>query len=214
VDDPVIQAGVAWRAGLIGSVAIVTTSLAAGLAWRGPHGEAYSPLSQFVSELGVRGVSELAAVFNSGLIAAGLCFSLFMLGFGQARGGAGGTASAVLGALTGFAGMLVGLLPLHSSPWHTTVAGTFFTLAWITLALASVDLLVRPDSRFAPWLAVIGFGTVAACVAFTWSYALTGAGAASFNPTPFLEWTSILGIAAWTAAVSVAWARAPRALQP
>ncbi len=140
-------------AGLIGPAAIGACSVAAAIAYRGRDDELYFPLNHFVSELGELDVSALAVLFNSGLIVGGLCFATFMVGFGRMRGGLGGTAYGVLGALAGIAGAAVGVFPMNAIRAHTIAASAFFDLAWIAVALASVDLLVRPDGRFQARLA-------------------------------------------------------------
>ena len=57
---------------------MTATSVVTALAYTGSKGQPYSPLNHWVSELGEVGVSELASVFNVGLIIGGLCFAVFM----------------------------------------------------------------------------------------------------------------------------------------
>ena len=207
-------------AGLIGPAAIGACSVAAAIAYRGRDDELYFPLNHFVSELGELDVSALAVLFNSGLIVGGLCFATFMVGFGRMRGGLGGTAYAVLGALAGIAGAAVGVFPMNAIRVHTIAASAFFDLAWIAVAIASVDLLVRPDGRFQARLAALGFGAVAAVVAFIWAYAFAAAARGSgLQPPParpsvdvtsILEWVALISVIAWTSAVALAWRRAQR----
>lgn len=205
------------RAGMVGSAAILLCALLTAIAYRGTDGELYSPLNHYVSELGELGVSSLAVIFNSGLIVGGLAFAVFMAGLGQVRGGVGGTAYGIIGAMAGLAGAAVGVFPLNSLEKHTLATFFFFNLGWISVALASVDVLVRPDVRFRPRIAALGFATVAAFVGFIWAYALSGSqtnGLApsdvrpTFDIVTVLEWLSVVGITVWAFVVGWEWDRA------
>src|SRR5437870_757876 len=106
-------------AGMAGALAIGACSLLAVVGYRGSAGETYSPLNHYVSDLGEAGVSRLAPIFNIGLIAGGLCFAVFIVGFGAARGGLAGLAISAVGAIAGIAGALVGVFPVNDIDRHT-----------------------------------------------------------------------------------------------
>jgi hypothetical membrane protein len=210
------------RVGMIGSAAIAVCSVVAAIAYRGADGELYSPLNHYVSELGELGVSSLAAIFNSGLIVGGVCFAAFIAGLGRTRGGVGGAVYAGVGVLSGVAGALVGVFPLNNLVTHTVVASSFFNLTWIAIALASVDIIVRPDPRFPARLAVVGFAAVAGFIGFIWAYAAgasgdgnglepQSSGRLSLDPSTILEWAAVIGVVIWTFWVAAAWERAARA---
>jgi hypothetical membrane protein len=210
---------IAARAGMIGSAAIAGSAVLAAIAYHGTDGEAYSPLNHYVSELGQLGVSSLAAVFNSGLIVGGVCFAVFMLGLGWTRGGLGGRGYGLIGAIAGVAGALVGIYPLNNVGTHGLVAFAFFNVTWIAIALASVDILVRPDPRLPLLLAVLGLVVVAAFIGFIWAYALFSVGGgrgiaptpstrAAIDPVTVFEWLAVAGVATWTFAVAATWVRA------
>ena len=82
-----------WYCGFLGCALIILGMTASAIAYRGRQGERYSPFNHFISELGERGTARLAAVFNGGVIAGGLCPLplLFLVGGGRGapRGGAG-----------------------------------------------------------------------------------------------------------------------------
>jgi hypothetical membrane protein len=209
----------AWlapRAGLIGPAAIAICSAIAAVAFRGTEGELYSPLNHYVSELGRLGVSSLAALFNAGLIVGGACFAAFMVGLGREQGGLGGTGYGTLGAIGGAAGLLVGVFPMGTPTLHVLAALLFFNVTWIAIALASVDLLVRPSPRLPARLGALGLAAVAPFIAFIWAYALlepTGgleptAVRPTVDPITTFEWLSIVGVVAWTASVAWSWERA------
>jgi hypothetical membrane protein len=216
VTRPVLER-LAPLAGLVSATAIGACSIGAAVFYRGTDGEIYSPLNHYVSELGQVGVSSLAILFNAGLILGGACFATFMVGLGQARGGLGGAAYAAIGLVAGVAGALVGVFPMNQIGPHVVAASTFFFLAWIAIALASVDFLVRPQPPFGTRLAILGFVAVAASILFIWSYAFASASRGNgleppdvrptIDATPLLEWAAIVGALAWTAAVAWAWRR-------
>lgn len=203
------------RAGLLGSTAIAGTTVIAGIAYRGIDGEPYSPLNHYVSELGEVGVSSLAAVFNSGLIVGGLCFAVFMVGLGGARGGIGGVTDGAIGAIAGLAGTGVGIFPMNDHDRHVLATFLFFNLGWLAIALASVDILARPDPGFPARLAVLGLAVVAAFIGFigvVWASsnsAMTSAGVRrpAVDAVTVFEWAAIAGILIWTFVMSTTWQR-------
>jgi hypothetical membrane protein len=207
-------------AGMAGAAAIGAGSLVAEIAYRGAQGEAYSPLSHYLSELGEVGVSSLALVFNVGLIAGGLCFSTFILGLARTRGGAAGLAFGATGVVAGLAGALVGLFPVNDIDRHTLSTYAFFNLGWATLAIASADFVLRPDRRFPESLAVLGGVSVATFLAFIATYVASAAGSGqglqgpiarpAFSLATTLEWAAIASILVWTFATGVAWRAATR----
>lgn len=209
------------RAGLAGSLLIGLGSLAAALAYQGRDGQPYSPLNHWVSELGQLGVSELAGVFNAGLMLGGLCFALFMSILGWVRRGRLALLYAPVGVVTGVAGFFVGAFPMNQLEEHGLAALTFFNAGWIAVGLASLDFYVRPEPRFPRWLAVIGAATVVAFAGFL--IVLTpllggdGLAAPEIRPdvwiVPILEWAVLLGILLWVFATALTWWRGERADQ-
>lgn len=204
----------AWgpRAGLIGGVVFGGATLAAALAFGGAGGM-YSPLNQFVSELGEVGRSALGVVFNAGLIVGGAGFAIFMAAFGAVRGGRLARAAGAVGAAAGIFGALVGVFPLGGSDLHRPVSIGFFLLGAVALALATVDVARRPSAAFPRWLAVVGAVVVAAFVGFIVLTLQRGSGAVpdplpTFLLEPAIEWVAVGGILAWTALASITWLRA------
>lgn len=203
-------------AGLVGSVVIVVASIVAALAYSGTNGQAYSPLNHWFSELGQVGVSQLAGVFNIGLIAGGILFAVFMVALGTARRTPLAWLAAAIGVVAGIAGMFVGIYPMNQLDLHGIAALTFFTLGWIAVGIASLDFVRRRDARFPRWLALIGALTVAAFAGFlAVLFPLLGGdglAAPEVRPeiwiVPILEWAVIIGILVWTFATSLTWWRA------
>ena len=194
-------------AGWIGALAIVGVSIAGGLAYSGRQGEAYSPLTHFISELGEPGVSALAPLFDAGLVVGGACLAVFMIGLAAFVPGFYRYGTALFGAVAGVAGALVGVFPMDHRDVHGLVALTFFQTAWIAVGLFTLYVLVHGPARFPRWLAIPGAATVVAFVSFLLDVRIeTAAGGAAFEslavrPDPWamptLEWATLVTIVVW-----------------
>ena len=202
--------------GVVGVLVFLAVSFVTAIAYSGSEGEPYSPLNHWVSELGELGVSQLAPVFNAGVIIGGACLVVFMSGLAASRTRWLRIVYGAAGAVAGVGGALVGVFPMNNLAPHGLAALTFFDGGWIAVGLASIDFMRRPDARFPRWLAVIGALTVAAFLAFSASLAplLGNAGLAAppIRPAvwivPLLEWLVLVGILAWVLTTGVTWYRA------
>ena len=213
-------ARVAQVAAIVGFVALTVASVVTAFVYTGTKGEPYSPLDHWVSELGQTSVSRAAAVFNVGLIVGGLCFAVFVVGLAMAVSGRLRYAWGTTGVVAGVAGALVGVFPMDDLGPHSAVALTFFVLGWLTVALASIDLLRRPDPRFPRWLAVIGAIATVSFVLFMaalFTDPLVRDDALAVPemrpevwPASILEWSVIAAIVAWTLATALTWIAADR----
>lgn len=200
------------RAGLLGAALFGGATVAAAVAYGGPGGAIYSPLNQWVSELGEVGASSLGTAFNAGLVAGGIGFAGFMAAFARARGSAVAVAAGVLGVVSGVLGALVGVFPLGGSELHRPVAIGFFVIGAVALALGALDIARRPGPAFPRWLATLGWGVVAAFAAFIVATLARGSAHVveprpAFLFEPASEWLAVGGILAWTAAASWTWMR-------
>jgi hypothetical membrane protein len=207
----------AASAGIVGASVIALGSLVTAAAYRGADGRPYSPLHQFVSELGKLTQSQLAGVFNLSLIVGGICFALFMSGLAASRPGRLRLVASAVGVVAGVGGSFVGIFPMDHLAQHSLAAMTFFNLGWIAVGLASLDFVVRRDPRFPPWLAVVGLATVVAFLAFLRELgASTTASGQLATPAirpevwalTTLEWLTIIGIVGWVLLVGATWLRA------
>lgn len=209
---------VATTAGLVGVPVIAIGSLVTAVAYSGTVGEPYSPLNHWVSELGETGVSELAPVFNLSLMVGGLLFALFMALLAMSRTGLLRFAYGALGVISGVAGCFVGVFPMNQIEQHSTAALTFFNLGWISVGLASLDFVLRPDRRFPRWLAVVGALTVIAFVGFLVAIQVDPLVGDDMLESPgdrpgfwivaTLEWAIIAGMLGWVALTAWCWRRA------
>jgi hypothetical membrane protein len=202
-------------AGIVGSLIIAGAAIVTAIVYRGSKGEAFSPLNHWVSELGQTGVSQLAMVFNFGLVIGGILFAIFMIGLAASRSGALRLLYGALGVVAGIAGAFVGIFPMNNLNAHGIAALSFFMLGWIVVGLASIDFLRDRDPRFPWWLAIIGALTVAAFLGFLVVLAplLSGDGLAApeVRPdlwiVPILEWAVLIGILGWVFLTGLTWLR-------
>ena len=201
-------------AGLIGSSVIAIGSVVTGLAYTGSKGQSYSPLNHFVSELGQLSVSRLAVVFNTSLIVGGVCFVVFILGLAAAGQGWLRYLYGLVGVIAGIGGAFVGVFPMDYLVPHSRAALTFFMLGLVTVLLASIDFVRRPDPRFPRWLSVVGAVTVGAFAIFL--VILFGGEndlahpdeRVAIWPLTIFEWLLIVGILLWVFLTAWAWRRA------
>lgn len=206
----------AIRAGLLGSSTIAAGSVVTALAYTGSKGQPYSPLNHFVSELGELAVSKLAVVFNTALIIGGVLFVVFMIGLAATGQGSLRWAYGLIGAIAGIGGAFVGVFPMDYLRVHSLAALTFFVLGLVTVLLASIDFVRRPDPRFPRWLSVLGGATVAAFAAFLVILFGEAGGLAHPDeraavwPLTIFEWLLIVGILLWVFLTALSWWRATR----
>jgi hypothetical membrane protein len=120
--------------GLIGVAIALGASLLTAIAYSGPDGEPYSPINHTVSELGERGVSELAWFFNTALIAGGILIALYMAGRALAAADRGGRGFGILGVVAGLSMALVGVFPVHFIEGHLVAA----MLAFLSILVAAI----------------------------------------------------------------------------
>jgi hypothetical membrane protein len=200
------------NAGFIGVAVVVIASTVSAAAYTGAAGEPYSPTNHFVSELGELRESEMAMVFNAGLMVGGAGLLLFVAGMAGARGGNLALASVAVGGLGAVAGILVGVLPVDAGLPHLVFASVFFVLSSIAIGLFTLDIGLRPDDRFPLWLVVPGIVAVAGSLAFVLYLAFAGREALAppiERPAILLittlEWLTLIGILVWVGVIATRW---------
>lgn len=185
--------------------------LAAAIPYRGYAGEAYSPLSHFISELGEVDVSRLAWLFNLCLVVGGIGLGAFLLLLTGRLAGRYRTALTVVGLLAGVSGTLVGIFPMDYHLTHRVVSEVFFVTGWLVAVIFSLRLLTAPSSVFPRWLVAPGtvVGSVfLAFIAVYSTYHPVDADARILNrpdiwTVPMFEWASLLSLLVWFVCVSV-----------
>jgi hypothetical membrane protein len=205
--------------GLAGCAIIVVAVIVTGLSYRGKRGEPYSVFNHFISELGERGVSDRADVFNVGLIAAGLLLIPFSLGLGTEVGGVWALLGGLAGVITAMACAFVGIFPMNNLSAHTIAAMTYFRSGLLMVLFFTLAIALQPAERtVVPKLSFL-FGLLT-CTAYIAFLALLRGGnvsqqiADSFNPEalperpsywaiPAVEWAVFFSTVVWFFALAI-----------
>jgi hypothetical membrane protein len=193
-----------------GGAAIITlTTTISAFVYEGAQGQRYSLLNHWISELGEVAHSELAWLFNAGLIVGGPMLALFMAGLGRIIGGGWGGAIAVSGVVAGIGATAVGLVPMDDLQRHGLAALTFFFAAPVAVGLFTAWLLRERPSDVPRSLVWPGVLTVVAFVTFLALLFTTGDGSMAAPlerptvwPIAVFEWLTLIGILSWFMAVS------------
>jgi hypothetical membrane protein len=205
--------------GVAAFTALAIACLGGALTYTGGQGEPYSPLNHWISELGQLGVSQGAGLFNAMLMLGGGAFGLFVMGLAMTSPSRLRWLFGPAGVIAGIGGILVGVFPMNEGDLHVASAATFFMLAWVFVALASLAFVRNHEARHPSSLAFLGVATVASTLAFLVSLRvdsvardrMAASGPITDRPdvwiAPILEWSSLLLVMTWVLFASFAWLR-------
>jgi hypothetical membrane protein len=140
-------------ASLVGLVFILTPQL----FYSGSEGEPFSMFNHAVSELGELGVSELAWMFNIGLLVAGILFIPFMIGLGLYIDTIISKIAAVVGVYSAISVSLVGVYPMNFLYEHSVTAISFFLSGMVMTLLWAIAILVQKEAKLHKGLSIGGF---------------------------------------------------------
>lgn len=154
--------------GQAGIFILLLSVLIAASSYVGKQNETYSFLNHFISELGEKGVSQFANIFNGGLILGGACISFFMLGLAMHIGNSWGLILGAIGLVTGVSATLVGVFPMNQLEIHTVIANTFFYGGLLVALGYTLYVLFSPKPRLPKITALTGGLTMLAFAAFVW----------------------------------------------
>ena len=143
--------------GLAGSAIGLVFILTPQLFYTGSLGEPYSMFNHAVSELGELGVSELAWMFNVGLMLAGVLFTPFMIGLGLYLNNIVGKIAAVGGVYSSVSITLVGVYPMNFIVEHSIAAMSFFLSGMVMTLLWALAILAQREIRINRLLSLGGF---------------------------------------------------------
>lgn len=147
--------------GIVGSVTIITTTFVAALCYVGRKQERFSVLNHFISELGEQGVSQLAPLFNGGLIFGGFALVPFIVGLGLSLDSVWAKLGSIAGVGAALACAAVGVFPMNRLAPHAKAAFTFFRLGLVTILLFGIAIFAQPaGNRIVP-LSANSFGALA-----------------------------------------------------
>ncbi len=200
--------------GLAGIIATTLGCMIPAIVFRGRQGQRYSPLNHFISELGEKGVSRLAAVFNSSLVIGGILNALFMIQFSRFINTRAAYISIAFGVFSSLAVSAVGLFPMNSMFGHMIAASCFFYGGMMTMIMFAVTGLTDPLDRIPPALIILAFIVTMIFLIFIVVLNISVRKSGIFDTTaitsrpsvwihPILEWSVMLGIDIWIAAVSL-----------
>ncbi|TFG05928.1 DUF998 domain-containing protein [Candidatus Thorarchaeota archaeon] len=202
LSEPQVFSGFGIVASLIGILSVVLP----GLVYEGTEGEAYSIFNHFISELGEIGVSDLAWVFNGGLILAGLAFIPFMIGLGIYLQNLLAKIAMVVGVFSAITIVLVGVFPMNYSAEHALAALSFFFSGLFMTGLWSLAIIFQSEKRVPKKLSVLGIVSTASFLAFL------SAGSGDFAPLdgrpdflllPTLEWAVYFSIVGYLMVIAL-----------
>jgi len=200
-------------------VVIVAASVVTAVAYVGSAGEGYSPFNHYISELGERRNSELAALFNAGLMVTGALLATFYVGLARIIGGRFGRVLVALGIVDGIAASLVGWYSMDDLRIHRLVSLTFFVVGLVITSSLSVWLVRARRPPLPRWLAIPGALTALAFLGFLVTYALDTTPAAdqlgpivdrpAFSLLTTLEWATLAGMICFVGCASFVLLRRP-----
>jgi hypothetical membrane protein len=197
--------------GILGPCLMGLGMLISALAYTGHEGEAYSLLNHFVSELGELGVSELATLFNGGLLIGGIMAAVFMVYLASQFQNWIRYPLGVVSMVAALCGALVGIYPMNAMETHLQVALAFFNLGLLISFLYSAAILFSRRHPFPRWLAIPGLlntGSFFLFLNFPSEFDAASADLEAYmrefvqnrpnlSPLALTEWVVVLGILAW-----------------
>ena len=195
----------------LGAVAVILLgAIATAIPYAGYAGEGYSPVNHFISELGERPQSQLAVVFNAGVVIGGIGLGLFLAIVSRHLTGRYRPALLLAGIVAGTSGTLVGLFPMDTHAAHRLASDVFFLSGWIVAAIFSLWLAPGRRRGIPRLLLAPGILCVAVSLIFIGVYS-------TYHPIdpnanivarsamwtgPLLEWASLLSLLLWFVCLS------------
>jgi len=154
--------------GLISCLIALFGSLVTAIFYRGKEGESYSVLNHYISELGERGVSKLAWVFNLSMILAGLCLVLTCISLGLVLPGIAPVIAIEFGFFYGFCLSFSGVFPMNKPKTHGQAVMTHFRTGLITVVIFSLGIAIQPAAELiiSRWFSLAGLPVIIFFAAF------------------------------------------------
>jgi hypothetical protein len=183
--------------GIIGSIIGLVFILTPQLFYVGTHSEPFSMFNHYVSELGEIGVSQLAMMFNVGLMLAGIFFVPFMVGFGLYLNNIIGKLAGLVGVFSAIAIIMVGIFPMNYMTEHGLAAISFFLSGLIMSLLWAIGILAQKDARVPKVFSLGGFITTTIFALFLygpWEGISDLSTRPAFNMVVTLEWAIYFSI--------------------
>jgi hypothetical membrane protein len=192
--------------GILGSVTAIVMIITPVFFYIGRFGRPYSPLNHYLSELGEAGVSQLAWMFNYGLMLAAILLLPFLIGFGLYPKNMAGNLSSVAGLFTAVSLFLVGVYPMNNRDLHGLTSTWFYFGGLIMTALWTIALLTQKENLLPKGLALGGLVNLSIFFLFLfgpWPLMSIGWDRPDFSMRTTLEWGIFLALVGFILIASV-----------
>jgi hypothetical protein len=183
--------------GIIGSIIGLVFILTPQLFYVGTYGEPFSMFNHYVSELGELGVSQLAMMFNLGMMLAGIFFVPFMIGLGLYLNNIIGKLAGLVGVFSACAIYMVGIFPMNFRAEHGLAAISFFLSGLVMTLLWAFGILAQKEVRVPKIFSLGGFINTIIFALFLygpWEGITDLAIRPAFNMVVTLEWAIYFAI--------------------
>ena len=130
--------------GILGTGLISLGIGTSALRYHGKHGERFSLLNHFISELGEVGISPSAKLFNLGMILGGLTLLPYMIGLGFWFDSLAGWLGSATGVVAVLAVAAVGIFPVNNLTAHTRAAMTYFRTGLVMVIFFALAIIFQP----------------------------------------------------------------------
>lgn len=188
-----------------------------GSVYQRSDGERYSVLNHYISELGERGVSRWAWIFNLSMIICGLAMMVATISLGLGLPGFWAKLGLLFGVVTGVGMMMVGIFPMDNIKPHATAAVTFFRGGLLMVLAFSFAILFPPqgEALFSRLFGLVGMIPIAAFTTFLillWgvrdhvdqTLSAEGSQRPKISKFTISEWAVFFSIILWTLVLSLA----------
>lgn len=190
--------------GVAGSLVGLVVVLIPQLYYEGSMGEPFSVFNHAVSELGELGVSELAWMFNVGLIITGILLIPFMIGLGLLIDNFFSKIAAIGGVYSAVSIALVGVYPMNYTLEHSIVGVSFFLSGMFMILLWAIAIIVQKEVRINKVLSIGGFVDMIIFALFLYEpWEGFGESRPEFSMKFTLEWAAYLAIVGYLLVLSL-----------
>ena len=202
-----------FAAGVIGLLGVILP----GAGYQGRDGEKYSVLNHFISELGERGVSRWAWIFNLCIFLCGVAVMVATVSLGLGLPGFWSKLGLLFGVVTGVGMMMIGIFPMDNIKPHATAAVTFFRGGLLMVSAFSLAILFPPQNaitlpRPIGLVGLIPFAAFTVFLILLWNerdqvdrtLSVEGVQHPKISKFTISEWAVFFSIILWTLVLSLA----------
>ncbi|KXH71049.1 MAG: hypothetical protein AM326_03965 [Candidatus Thorarchaeota archaeon SMTZ-45] len=181
--------------GILGAIVGLIFILTPQIFYVGALDEPFSMFNHYVSELGELGVSELAWMFNAGMVLAGILFIPFMIGLGFYIDNIISKITILVSVFSCVSIVFVGIYPMNYLTEHSISAISFFLSGMVMTFLWAIAILFQKEFRIHKGLSLGGFLNVTIFILFLYGpWESTGGTRPEFSMSATLEWAIYFAI--------------------